>query len=355
MTTGEDPRHRLLDVAGQKFAEKGFDATNVREITEAAGMNVASVNYHFGSKEELYIEAVRHAARTCEPITPMPTWPEGVPAEQRLRDFIRAFLTRLLREDCPGLAPAADHARGRRPAAGRLRGVRAGLRQADVRDAARHPARTHARRRRRGVAAPDGREHRRPVPALPPRPAHHAAARRPGRVRRSTVERLTDHICAVLAGGGPRHVRQAEARGPAMNWIALKMLTGDRAKYLGIVFGVTFASLLMAQQASIFCGLMRRTTSQIQRRRRGRHLGHGPERPVHRRHQAAVRQRPVPRPRRAGRGLGGAALQGPGPGAARRRQLPAGDPPRPGRRHAGRRAARDGRWAASPTCASPTR
>ncbi|MFO0846375.1 MAG: CerR family C-terminal domain-containing protein [Gemmataceae bacterium] len=101
MLAGEDPRQRLLDVAGKKFAEKGFDATNVREITEAAGMNVAAVNYHFGSKEELYIEAVRHAARTCEQITPMPTWPEGVPPEERLRDFIRAFLTRLLREDAP--------------------------------------------------------------------------------------------------------------------------------------------------------------------------------------------------------------------------------------------------------------
>jgi putative ABC transport system permease protein len=48
-----------------------------------------------------------------------------------------------------------------------------------------------------------------------------------------------------------------------MNWIALKMLTGDRAKYLGIVFGVSFAALLMAQQSAIFCGLMRNTTSQI--------------------------------------------------------------------------------------------
>ncbi len=48
-----------------------------------------------------------------------------------------------------------------------------------------------------------------------------------------------------------------------MNWIALKMLTGDRSKYLGIVFGVAFASLLMAHQVSIFCGIMRRTTSQI--------------------------------------------------------------------------------------------
>jgi AcrR family transcriptional regulator len=101
MSVGEDPRHRLLDVAGRKFAEKGFDATNVREITEAAGMNVASVNYHFGSKEELYIETVRHAARMCEQVTPTPTWAEGVPAEEKLRDFIRAFLTRMLRDDIP--------------------------------------------------------------------------------------------------------------------------------------------------------------------------------------------------------------------------------------------------------------
>jgi putative ABC transport system permease protein len=48
-----------------------------------------------------------------------------------------------------------------------------------------------------------------------------------------------------------------------MNWVALKMLTGDRSKYLGILFGVTFAALLIAQQASIFCGSLQRTTSQI--------------------------------------------------------------------------------------------
>jgi putative ABC transport system permease protein len=49
-----------------------------------------------------------------------------------------------------------------------------------------------------------------------------------------------------------------------MYWIALKMLTGDRTKYLGIVAGVTFAALLIAQQASIACGLLLRTTSTIQ-------------------------------------------------------------------------------------------
>jgi putative ABC transport system permease protein len=48
-----------------------------------------------------------------------------------------------------------------------------------------------------------------------------------------------------------------------MTWLALKMLTGDRSKYFGIVFGVTFASLLMAHQVSIFIGIMARTTAQI--------------------------------------------------------------------------------------------
>lgn len=44
-----------------------------------------------------------------------------------------------------------------------------------------------------------------------------------------------------------------------MNFVALRMLTGDRAKYLGIIFGLAFASLLITQQASIFVGLMTRT------------------------------------------------------------------------------------------------
>jgi len=44
-----------------------------------------------------------------------------------------------------------------------------------------------------------------------------------------------------------------------MNFVALKMLIGDRAKYLGILMGFTFASLLITQQLSIFVGLMGRT------------------------------------------------------------------------------------------------
>ncbi len=48
-----------------------------------------------------------------------------------------------------------------------------------------------------------------------------------------------------------------------MYYIALKMLMGDRGKYLGIVMGLTFASLIMTQQPAIFVGLMMRSYSFI--------------------------------------------------------------------------------------------
>jgi putative ABC transport system permease protein len=48
-----------------------------------------------------------------------------------------------------------------------------------------------------------------------------------------------------------------------MNFVALKMLTGDRAKYLGLIFAIAFSSFLIAHQSSIFGGIMDRTRSQI--------------------------------------------------------------------------------------------
>lgn len=56
-----DPRTRLLLAAEDVFAERGYDGATVRQIVEHAGMNVAAINYHFGDKERLYVEVVRHA------------------------------------------------------------------------------------------------------------------------------------------------------------------------------------------------------------------------------------------------------------------------------------------------------
>jgi AcrR family transcriptional regulator len=52
-------RSRILEAAESLFAENGFTGTTLRHITEAAGTNVASVNYHFGSKDNLILEVLR--------------------------------------------------------------------------------------------------------------------------------------------------------------------------------------------------------------------------------------------------------------------------------------------------------
>lgn len=48
-----------------------------------------------------------------------------------------------------------------------------------------------------------------------------------------------------------------------MNFIALRMLTGDRAKYLGLIFAIAFSTFLLENQTSIFAGIMARTGNQI--------------------------------------------------------------------------------------------
>jgi putative ABC transport system permease protein len=48
-----------------------------------------------------------------------------------------------------------------------------------------------------------------------------------------------------------------------MSFVAMQMLIGDRAKYFGIILGITFASLLITQQLAIFTGLMTRTFGAI--------------------------------------------------------------------------------------------
>ena len=50
-------KNKILDAAENLFADKGFNGTSLREITGVAGVNLAAVNYHFGSKKEL-IKAV---------------------------------------------------------------------------------------------------------------------------------------------------------------------------------------------------------------------------------------------------------------------------------------------------------
>jgi len=52
-------KENILDVAERLFAENGFAGTSIRAIVEAAEVNIAAINYHFKSKEGLFIEVIK--------------------------------------------------------------------------------------------------------------------------------------------------------------------------------------------------------------------------------------------------------------------------------------------------------
>jgi AcrR family transcriptional regulator len=91
-------RQRLLEAAGEVFAEKGFKGATIRDICKLADANVAAVKYHFGDKEKLYAAAVRYA-HTCgvgNIVDVTRALPADAPARDRLRVFIRLMLQGIL-------------------------------------------------------------------------------------------------------------------------------------------------------------------------------------------------------------------------------------------------------------------
>jgi TetR/AcrR family transcriptional regulator, regulator of cefoperazone and chloramphenicol sensitivity len=88
-------KDRLLQAAGEEFAEKGFECARIRAICDRAQANVAAVNYHFGDKEQLYVQAVLEAHR-CGIEAGEEGQDEGSEPAEQLRGFIRHFLCRVL-------------------------------------------------------------------------------------------------------------------------------------------------------------------------------------------------------------------------------------------------------------------
>ena len=64
MNATPSTRDRILAAAETLFAQRGFDGASLRQLTTAAGVNLAAVNYHFGSKEKLVEEVFRRRLDT---------------------------------------------------------------------------------------------------------------------------------------------------------------------------------------------------------------------------------------------------------------------------------------------------
>lgn len=95
-------REKIIDSAGRVFAERGYKSATVRQICQAADVNVAAVNYYFGDKEHLYLETVKQAHRRLSAQFPIPPGPEPTgstlptrPAA-KLHGFVSAMLARMI-------------------------------------------------------------------------------------------------------------------------------------------------------------------------------------------------------------------------------------------------------------------
>ncbi len=86
----------LILAAGPLFAQKGEEGVSVRTIAGIAGANVASINYHFGSKENLYLATVRYVVEKLGAKYFYEAW-QALPHESRnwegIRTFVRDFIT----------------------------------------------------------------------------------------------------------------------------------------------------------------------------------------------------------------------------------------------------------------------
>ena len=96
MTKNDTTKTRILLAAGPIFAQKGFKAATVREICDAAEVNVASVNYYFGDKQALYIDSVVYARQMRVEKVPTPKWSANTTAEEKLGSFIEMALNRMV-------------------------------------------------------------------------------------------------------------------------------------------------------------------------------------------------------------------------------------------------------------------
>ena len=99
-------KRKLLDAAEQLFAEKGFEAVSVRDITQLAKANVAAVNYHFGSRDGLltlvmmrYMTPVNEERIARLETLERKSSGKTVPLEEIIDALVRPFVTQIRKSE----------------------------------------------------------------------------------------------------------------------------------------------------------------------------------------------------------------------------------------------------------------
>jgi TetR/AcrR family transcriptional regulator, regulator of cefoperazone and chloramphenicol sensitivity len=94
---GNETRLHLLEAASKIFAAKGFREGTIAEICSKAKANTAAANYHFGSKEGLYVESWRYAfTKSLKAYPPNGGVASDAPVEERLRGRVLSIMRRVI-------------------------------------------------------------------------------------------------------------------------------------------------------------------------------------------------------------------------------------------------------------------
>lgn len=96
---GEETRTQLINAATEVFLEDGFRAARVADIAKRANLRLSAINYHFGSKEGLYLAVLRHHAELAIHQIPLAIQNPDSPLKERLGFAIHALLERMLSPD----------------------------------------------------------------------------------------------------------------------------------------------------------------------------------------------------------------------------------------------------------------
>lgn len=103
MIEKSDTKSRILDAAEKLFGMNGFDSTSLRDITTAANVNLAAINYHFQSKDSL-IDAI--VARRIEPVNKKRLeLLEAAGPSPSVEQILRAFMAPVMQVKTDAMAP----------------------------------------------------------------------------------------------------------------------------------------------------------------------------------------------------------------------------------------------------------